>query len=400
MDYESIIARMISRRLLYLIQQRLRQFPAVGLLGPRQVGKTTLARMIQQSTNDGPKPEYLDLENPVDLAKLEDPGAYLRSRGRRLLILDEIQRSPGLFQVLRGIIDERIQQGDAPGQFLLLGSASIDLLKQSSESLAGRIAYEELPPLDITEATNHDDLWVRGGFPASLLADSDEQSSTWRENFISTYLERDIPQLGPRVPAETLRHFWTMLAHRQASIHNGAELARSLGVAGKTIARYLDLLVDLLLIRRLPPHHANIGKRLVKSPKIYLRDSGLVHTLLRIEDESSLLGHPIVGASWEGFVIENLIRLSPPRTRASFMRTSAGAEIDLLLELPNNQTWGIEVKRSSSPQISKGFHIAKADLNLDHAFVVYPGKERIPKPGGIEAMGLTEMSEMLMDLHR
>ncbi len=394
----SIITRMITRRLLDLVQQRLSQFPAVALLGPRQVGKTTLARLIKGTSDKEFSPDYLDLENPADLSRLEDPGGYLRSRGARLIILDEVQRLPDLYQVLRGVIDERIHNGESFGQFLLLGSASIELLKQSSESLAGRIAYEELAPLDYGEVESDltTDLWLRGGFPLSFLADSDDASNTWRDNFIRTYLERDIPLLGPRIPAETLRRFWTMLGHRQGGILNAAELARSLAVGGKTVAKYLDLLVDLLLVRRLPAHHANIGKRLIKSPKVYLRDSGILHTLLRIENEEALLSHPIIGASWEGFVIENLIRLAPARTESSYFRTSAGAEIDLILKLPSGESWGIEIKRSSVPNVSKGFHIATSDLNLDRAFVVYAGDERFPKRDGVEAIGLRDMCKLLL----
>jgi predicted AAA+ superfamily ATPase len=309
------------------------------------------------------------------------------------VIVDEIQRAPGLFGILRGIIDER---GNA-GQFLLLGSASIDLLKQSGQSLAGRIAYLELGPFDILEIdiARESDLWVRGGFPRSLLAANDETSTAWRESFIATYLERDIPQLGPRIPAQILRRFWTMLAHRQGGLLNAAELARSLAVDGKTIAKYLDLMVDLLLVRRLPPLHANVGKRLVKAPKTFLRDSGLVHSLLRLDCLDDVLGHPIAGASWEGHVIETLIGASPPRTTTSFYRTAAGAEIDLILELPGQRVWAIEVKLGSVPRSEKGFRIAVDDLKPDKAFIVYAGTERYPQGEGIEAVGLRELAEEL-----
>jgi predicted AAA+ superfamily ATPase len=298
MDLLSIFARMISRRLLPLALQSLSEFPAVGLLGPRQVGKSTLARTIAKEVDGGTRrPDYLDLENPADQAKLEDAGAYLRGRADRLVVIDEVQRAPGLFQVLRGVIDENIHAGRETGQFLLLGSASIELLKQSSESLAGRIAYLELGPIDVLEASSAqaEALWVRGGFPRSLLAKSDEASARWREAFITTYLERDIPQLGPRIPATTLRRFWTMLAHRQGALLNAAELARALAVDGKTVAKYIDLMVDLLMVRRLQPLHANIGKRLTKSPKTYVRDSGLVHSLLRLDNLDDVLGHPVAG---------------------------------------------------------------------------------------------------------
>lgn len=388
---------MISRRLAPRLLEHLEQFPAVGLIGPRQVGKTTLARLLVAHTGADPAPDYLDLESPADLAKLEDAEGYLRGRGDRLVVIDEIQRLPDLFQVLRGIIDERVAAGRPAGHFLLLGSASIDLLRQSSETLAGRIAYLELCPMDVLEVPPDDEgrLWQRGGFPRSFLARNDDESATWRDNFITTYLERDIPQLGPRVPAETLRRFWTMLAHAQGGLLNAAALARSLAVDGKTIARYLDLMVDLLLVRRLTPFHANVGKRLVKSPKTYVRDSGLVHTLLRLDTLEQVLGHPIAGMSWEGYVIETLLRAAPPRTRASFYRTAAGAEMDLVLELPGARLWAVEIKRGLAPRLEKGAHHALEDLRPAKAFLVYSGTERYPKGEGIEAIGVRDMASEL-----
>jgi len=384
---------MIHRRLSSILRSRLTQFPAVALLGPRQVGKTTLARRFRGDA----EANYLDLENPADREKLADAHGYLAARCERLVIIDEIQRVPGLFQVLRGLIDERVLDGEESGHYLLLGSASIDLLRQSSESLAGRISYLELSPFDTleVESDKQQSLWVRGGFPRSFLAANDEQSATWRESFITTYLERDIPQLGPRIPAETLRRFWTMLAHNQGCLLNAAQLARSLAVDGKTVVKYLDLMVDLLLVRRLPPYHANVSKRLVKSPKTYVRDSGIVHTLLRLDEIDQILGHPIAGMSWEGFVIEALLRVAPPRTRASFYRTAVGAEIDLLLELSGGRLWAFEIKRSAAPKLEKGFHVALQDLKPDRAFLVYPGNERYPKGPGIEAIGLREMATEL-----
>ena len=387
---------MIPRRLNIRLHDHLRQFPAVALLGPRQVGKTTLARSIA-----GERPTtYLDLENPADLEKLSDARGYLSAQRGKLVIIDEIQRVPELFQVLRGLIDEWIGQGISAGHFLLLGSASIDLLRQSSESLAGRIAYLEMSPLDVLEIDHksEEDLWIRGGFPKSFLADDNAQSANWRENFIRSYLERDIPMLGPRVPAETLRRFWTMLAHRQGTLLNAAEIAGSLAVDGKTVAKYLDLMVDLLLVRRLPPYHANVGKRLVKSPKTYVRDSGLVHTLLRLDDENAVLGHPIAGMSWEGHVIENLLRAAPERTQASFYRTSAGAEIDLVLELPGDHLWAIERKRGVAPKLEKGSRIAIEDLKPQKSFLVYSGKERYPKGEGLEAISLRDIAAELVAL--
>ena len=391
---------MITRLLFLAIDQRLRQFPAVALLGPRQVGKTTLAR----ATLDERQGVYLDLENPADLEKLADARGYLGAQAGRLTVIDEVQRAPGIFQVLRGLIDERVRAGEPVGHFLLLGSASIELLRQSSESLAGRIAYMELGPFDVREVADArrpaslNRLWCSGGFPLSFLAGSERDSVTWRESFIRTYLERDIPQLGPRIPAETLRRFWTMLAHNQGALLNAADLARSLAVDGKTVARYLDLLVDLLLVRRLPPYAANLGKRLVKSPKVYVRDSGLVHTLLRLDDLEAVLGHPVAGASWEGFVIETLLRAAPDRTQASFYRTATGVELDLLLELPGNRRWGIEIKRGLAPKVEPGLRTALADLRPERAFVVYGGEERYPKGEGIEAISVVELAAELAAL--
>jgi predicted AAA+ superfamily ATPase len=385
---------MINRRIADRVRQRLRQFPAVVLLGPRQAGKTTLARRI----GGGTASVYLDLENPQDYQKLEDAPGYLAAQRGKLVILDEVQRVPGLFQVLRGLIDEGIHEGKPAGQFLLLGSASIDLLRQSSESLAGRVATLELSPFDALEIKSSQAarLWIRGGFPRSFLSDDERQSVIWRDNFIRTYLERDIPQLGPRIPAETLRRFWTMLAHSQGSLLNTAQLSRSLAVDGKTITKYLDLMVDLLLVRRLPSFLANIGKRLVKSPKTYVRDSGLVHALLLLDDEDRVLGHPIAGMSWEGHVIENLLRVVPERTEASFYRTAAGAEIDLVLELPGNRIWAIEIKRGVAPRATKGFHIALDDIGPEKAFIVYTGDERFPKGKNIEALGMGDLAQELV----
>ncbi|MEM6533781.1 MAG: ATP-binding protein [Myxococcota bacterium] len=388
---------MFKRDLSAMLWQRLREFPAVALLGPRQVGKTTLALTLRESRDDV---DYLDLESPADLAKLEDPLGYLRTRSDRLVILDEIQRRPGLFEILRGLIDERVRAGDSAGHFLLLGSASIDLLRQSSESLAGRIAFLHLDPLHMGEVESADSerLWLRGGFPPSFLAASDQASAAWRESFVRTYLERDIPQLGPRLPAELLRRFWTMLAHRQGALFNASELARSLGIASKTVNRYLDLLVDLLLLRRIEPLHMNVEKRLVKRPKVYIRDSGLVHALLHLDTVDDLLGHPIAGASYEGFVVDTLIRVCPPRTQWHFYRTGAGAEMDLVLDLPGGRRWAVEVKRSSAPALGKGFRSSFEDLEAERAFVVYDGEERFPKSERVEAIGLSELVSELQAL--
>ena len=386
---------MIFRQLLHKAQEELDQTPAVVLLGPRQVGKTTLAHEIVKDRNA----IYLDLEDPRDLGQIEDIHAFVEAAGERLIILDEVQRLPTLFNSLRGIIDAKRRAGQRSGQFLLLGSASLELLQQVSESLAGRIAAIELQTISAQEYPGPlSELWLRGGFPDSLLADSDRRSMDWRINFISTYLERDIPQFGARVPAETLRRFWTMLAHQQGGLLNAANIASSLGVSGQSVARYLDLLVDLLLVRRLPPWHSNVGKRLVKSPKVYVRDSGIVHALLGLETTRSLLGHPVAGGSWEGMVIENIIGKLSPAVQSYFYRTSAGAEIDLLLENPEGRKWAIEIKRSSTPVASKGFHNACADIDAAEKFIVYPGERSYPTKHGVTVLPLTELLPKLTQL--
>jgi predicted AAA+ superfamily ATPase len=386
---------MIPRRALRMVQDALNRQAAVGLLGPRQVGKTTLAFAIA----DGTGALYLDLEAREDREKLHDPVLFLRSYEDRLVILDEIHRAPELFQALRGLIDQGRRRGHRYGRFLILGSASIDLLRQSGESLAGRIAYVEMGPLDVLEAAGDEatlsKLWLRGGFPDSFLARSDEESLFLRKDFIRTYLERDVPQLGPRIPAETLERLWTMLAHSQGTLLNASRLAAGLAVSVPTIVRYIDLLVDLLLVRRLPPFHANTGKRLVKSPKVYVRDSGIVHALLGIEDHNALAGHPVVGTSWEGFVIENLLAVAPERTQACFYRTSAGAEIDLVLDLPKGERWAVEIKRGLTAQPGKGFHLACEDLEPTRRFVAYSGGERFKVSADAEAIGVQELTEML-----
>ena len=387
---------LISRLALAELETRLALFPAVALLGPRQVGKTTLAMQLAASRSS----VYLDLEAPGDQARLSDPTLYLASQADKLVVLDEVQRLPELFRSLRGLIDAGRRRGQSAGRFLLLGSASVALIRQTSESLAGRISYLELGGLSLLEVDpqQRDDLWIRGGFPDSLLAVDRAASSLWREAFLRTYLERDIPQLGPRIPAETLRRFWTMLAHSQGSLLNAAALGRSLGVSGKTVNSYLDLLVDLLLVRRLQPLHANVGKRLVKAPKVYVRDSGLVHTLLGLDDQEAVLGHPVAGASWEGFVLENLLLCAPGRSQAWFYRTTAGAEMDLVLDLPGGERWAIEIKRSSAPRLSKGFHQARADLHPHRSFVVYSGDERFPLLEGVEAIGASDLAASLRAL--
>jgi hypothetical protein len=386
---------MIPRRALKTVQDALSRQAAVALLGPRQVGKTTLAHTVAEQTGA----LYLDLEAREDREKLSEPALFLRAYEDRLVILDEIHRVPELFQALRGLIDQGRRHGRRYGRFLVLGSASIGLLRQSGESLAGRIAYVEMGPLDVLEAGQREPerqaLWLRGGFPDSFLARSDAESLMLREDFIRTYLERDVPQFGPRIPAETLERLWTMLAHGQGTLLNASRLAAGLSLKAPTVVRYIDLLADLLLVRRLQPFHANTGKRLVKSPKIYVRDSGILHALLAIKDHNALAGHPVVGPSWEGFVIENLLAVAPERTLASFYRTSAGAEIDFVLDLPKGERWAIEIKRGLTPKPERGFHVACEDLQPARRFVVYSGDARFPVSADLEAIGLRELAEML-----
>jgi predicted AAA+ superfamily ATPase len=383
---------MIERRVAQKLDQTLQRTPAVALLGPRQVGKTTLAQAIAEN-----RPSiYLDLENPEDLAKLNDPLAFLSLHADKLVIIDEIQRSPELFPVLRGLIDKNRKAGRKGGQFLLLGSASMDLLRQSSESLAGRISYLELSGLNLLELNPDEDakkLWLRGGFPESYLATSDEEAMDWLEDFIRTYLERDVPQMGFRVPASRLRRLWTMLAHLQGELTNNSKLAVNLEVNAKTVAHYIDILVDLLLVRRLEPWHVNVKKRLVKSPRLYVRDSGILHRLLGIEDLDGLLSNPVLGKSWEGFVIENILSALPNRSEAYFYRTAAGAEIDLLLKLPGNELWAIEVKSGMAPKVTKGFHLASSDVGATHKFVVYGGMDEFPAPHETTVLSTRKMLE-------
>jgi uncharacterized protein len=378
-----MLKRRLEKRLYYLAQH----FPAVLLIGPRQVGKTTLARAVTHTIPS----KYFDLELPAHKTLFNDPELALTPLSHSLVILDEIQHTPELFPTLRGIIDARIAQGNKHGHFLFLGSASLDLLRQTSESLAGRIAHLELGPFDITEVHKEstEQLWVRGGFPNSFLAEDDALSMQWRTDFIRTYLERDIPQFGIHTPAETLRRLFIMLAHHQGGIHNAASLARNLAVDGKTIARYVDLFTDLLLIRRLPTWHTNVGKRITKSPKLYVRDSGILHALLDIPDHEHLLTHPILGASWEGFVIENTILLADGFT-PYYYRTATGNEIDLLL-VRGEQRIACEIKRTLAPSISRGFESAAQDVNATERYYLYPGKERFPLSSNTEALPISDI---------
>lgn len=386
---------MIERRLSETLKQRIREYPAVILLGPRQVGKTTLAL----SVSEGIRSIYLDLESEPDLARLESAELYLREHFDELVILDEVHRRPGLLPVMRGLIDQARRDGHRYGLYLLLGSASPELLRQSGESLAGRVSYLELRPLDILEVAPDTNvvprLLLRGGFPESFLADSNRRSLSWRRDFIRTFLERDVPAFGSRVAADRLRRLWTMLAHLQGSVLNVAQLARNLGVDSKTANAYLDLLTDLLLVRRLQPWHANVGKRLVRSPKVYIRDSGLTHALLDITSPDALLSHPVIGGSWEGFVVEQLLSVAPEGTSGYYYRTSGGAEIDLLLMLPGGELWAIEIKRSIRPKLDRGFHSAAQDLKPARSFVVYPGAESYPVTDSVRATSLHDLAKLL-----
>jgi len=382
---------MIERSITEEIKAALKRQAAVALIGPRQVGKTTLALKIGESLDA----VYLDLEDRDDRNRLENPALFFESLEDRLIILDEIHQAPDIFKTLRGVIDRGKRKQKGKGRFLVLGSASLDLLKQSGESLAGRIAYIDVPPLTVMEIENkrasREQLWLRGGFPESYLAVSDKESYIIRKDFIRTYLERDIPMFGVRIPATTLDRFWTMLAHRQGSPFNASELARSLEVSANTVGRYVDLLCDLLLVRRLPPYTANVGKRLTKSPKIYIRDSGFVHSLLGIQDSIQLAGHPVVGVSWEGFVLENILNALPWRSHAFYYRTAKGAEIDLVIEHGDGSLWAIEVKRSLTAKPRKGFYSACEDIKPARSFVVHSGDERYPIGEGVEGIGLREL---------
>lgn len=381
-----------------LLTSLLAQFPAVVLLGPRQAGKTTLA-FVAKTTH--PNAYYLDLELPSAQRQLDDPEAFLQAHRHQLVILDEVQRQPELFAVLRSVIDQRRRDGETAGQFLLLGSASGVLLRQASESLAGRVAQLELGPFQLREVYDQNTasqdmnpLWVRGGFPLSWLAQADSTSLRWREMFISTYLEKDIPALGPRIPSTTLRRLWTMLAHHQGELLDASKLAAALAISGQTVARYIDLLCDLMLVRRLPAWSGNVGKRLVRSPKVYVRDSGVVHALLGLCSLDDVLGHPVAGSSWEGFVIEQLLAAAP-HAQASFYRTSHGAEADLVLQLRNGQTWVIEIKRSSAPTVSKGFYLAATDVGATRKLLVAPVDASYRMRDDIEVMSPLAASALL-----
>ncbi len=365
---------MINRFIQTHLKNQLETFPAVALLGARQVGKTTLALNV---TSERSRPTlYLDLERPSDLAKLHDPEYFLLQHLDKLVVLDEVQRMPSLLPALRSLIDQRKRSGDRNCQYLLLGSSSKALLQHTSESLAGRICYLDIGGLTVVEvgASNLNQLWIRGGFPDSYLASNDHQSFTWRENIIRTYLERELPILGYNISSATMGRFLGMLAHTQGELFNATRIAASLGVSTPTVLRYLDILVDLFLVRVLRPWHQNQGKRLIKTPKVYIRDSGLLHCLLHIKNLNEVLMHPVAGGSWEGFVIENIVNIVGNRAQLWFYRTSAGAEMDVVIEHGAKRI-GVEIKRSLTPSLTKGGHHSQEDLNLDMTYIVYPGND-------------------------
>jgi predicted AAA+ superfamily ATPase len=380
---------MIKRLLQKRVEKSLMRYPVVGILGSRQVGKTTLAKMIKDRMKR--KIIYLDLELPSDLNKLQDPELYLSRFGDTLVIIDEIQRMQSIFPLLRALVDRR----RTAGRFLILGSASPELIRHSSESLAGRIIYHELSPFSLSEIDSEgiQKLWLRGGYPASYLSRSNDNSFTWREAFIKTYLEMDIPQLGIRIPAEQLRRFWTMIAHSHGQLWNASKIAGSLGISAPTVRSYLDILEETFIVRQIQPYHSNIKKRLIKSPKVYIRDSGLLHALLNIRTTEDLHGHPSLGSSWEGFIVEQILGILPERWQAYFYRTGAGAEIDLVLFDSKHKPVAIEIKYSVSPKVDRGFWNAYEDLSCKKGYVVYPGIESYPLGKNVVTLPVKDLAK-------
>ena len=386
---------MISRWITTEIKRKIGQVPAVALLGARQVGKTTLAKTIAKGMDS----IYLDLEAPEDLFKLSDPAVFLNAHNDKLVILDEIQRVPDLFPVLRGLIDKNRDQGRKSGQFLFLGSASMDLMRQSSESLAGRISYLYMSGLNIIETGSESKtihkLWVRGGFPESYLAADDFTAMDWLEDLIRTYLERDLPQLGFRVPATRMRRLWTMLAHLQGEPVNYSKLGANLEIDSKTVSHYIDILSDLLLVRRLEPWHANVKKRLIKTPRYYVRDSGILHRLLGINHYDALLSNPILGKSWEGFVMENIHSVLPLRAETYFYRTAAGAEIDMVIRMPSSEIWAVEIKYGSAPKLGRHYSAICDDVGATRKYVVYSGSDEFPVSSDVTVISLPRFMKKL-----
>ena len=377
---------LIDRKIETFVKENLSVFPAVVILGPRQCGKSTLAKMLYQNSNAY---LYLDLQNLDDLNKLREPMLFFQANQDVTICLDEIQLVPELFSVLRSEIDRHRR----PGRFILLGSASQDLIQKTSESLAGRVGLIELTPFTIEEVEQNIDFelnkfWLRGGYPDSYLASSEQGSVLWRENFLRTYVERDIPQLGFQIPALQLRRLLTMCAHNQGQLFNSSRLGESLGVTYQTIRRYIDLMEQTFIIRSLPPFEKNIKKRLVKSPKIFVRDSGLLHRLLQVDDFNSLMGNPVFGSSWEGFVIENIIS-SLRDCKFSFYRSATGDELDLLIER-GSRTIAVECKASSAPQVTKGFWRAIETTKPDKTYIVSPVSASYPFKNDVEVCGLSD----------
>ncbi len=386
-----MIERWITKKLVKTINT----VPVVALLGARQIGKTSLAKIIAKTQ----KSIYLDLESPEDLLKLTDPISFFTTHNDKFIILDEIQRAPELFNILRGIVDKNREKGKKTNQFLLLGSASMDLLRQSSESLAGRISYIEMSGFNILELKEKEydfkKLWVRGGFPDSYLASNDDNAMDWLENLIRTYIERDVPQMGFRVPAARLRRLWTMLAHLQGENINYSKIAANLEVDRKTVNHYIDILVDLLLVRKLKPWHENIKKRLIKAPRYYIRDTGIQHRLLGIDNHNALLSNPILGKSWEGFVVENIHSVLPRRSETYFYRTSSGAEIDLVIKFSSSEIWAVEIKHGVSPKISKYYHQTCQDIKANKKYVIYGGNDEFSIGNGVTMISLEKFLQKI-----
>jgi len=382
---------LIERKIRADIERSLKEYPVVGIVGSRQTGKTTLAKQIKSAFKS--KSIYLDMELPSDLNKLRDAEIYLNQYSDDLVIIDEIQCQPSLFPLIRALVDKNRKAG----RFLILGSASPQLKRQAAESLAGRIIYHEVTPFDLQEIDYKKmrSLWLRGGYPKSYLAASDEESMIWREAFIKTYLERDIPQLGIRIPAIQLRRFWTMIAHAQGQLWNASQMANNMGISAPTVRHYLDILDDTFVVRQLQPYYANIKKRLIKSPKVYIRDAGLLHSLLGNSTLDSLYGHPAVGSSWEGFVIEQIIGILPKSWQFFFYRNSSGAEIDLMLIDNKKAPIAVEIKYSLSPQAAKGFWNSYRDLNCRKGFIVYPGSETYPLEKDVFALPLKSIVDII-----
>ena len=381
---------MIKRLLQEKVEKSLMRYPVVGILGSRQVGKTTLAKIIKNRMKR--KVIYLDLELPSDLNKLQDPELYLSRFEDTLVIIDEIQRMQALFPLLRALVDRK----RTAGRFLILGSASPELIRHSSESLAGRIIYHELSPFLLAETNSESiqKLWLRGGYPESYLPRSNDNSFTWREAFIRTYLERDIPQLGIRIPVQQLRRFWTMIAHSHRQLWNASKIAGSLGISAPTVRSYLDILEETFVVRQIQPYHSNIKKRLIKSPKVHIRDSGLLHTLLNIRTTEDLHGHPSLGSSWEGFIVEQILGILPEGWQTYFYRTGAGAEIDLVLFDSKHKPIAIEIKYSMSPRVDRGFWNAFEDLSCKKGYVLYPGTESYPLGKNVVTLPVRDLAKM------